>query len=334
MSLAVSLCLGTTGLTGFCLQAQAMQIVPFNTRNQSPLIAIYGLPPAGEARVLPKGRFQTTFSADIANNFVIDQNARESILLDGETYRFNLALRSAITDRFEIGIEVPYVCHEGGFLDSFIEGWHAFFGLPNGGRDQNPRNRLTYRYIKGGQQKIDLSQSASGLGDIRLLGAWQLYRRGGDSRGAVALRGSLKLPTGGSSRLLGSGSTDLAFWLTGEKAASTRRGPIAAFGAAGLLLMTKGQVLPEQHRQLVGFATLGAGWRPLDWLAFKVQLDGHTPFYGGSELKEINGSSVQLTMGGTLGVARNTSLDIGVCEDIVVNTSPDVVFHFALRTLF
>ena len=39
-------------------------------------------------------------------------------------------------------------------------------------------------------------------------------------------------------------------------------------------------------------------------------------------------------MGGTLHFSDRTALDIGVSEDLVVKTAPDVVFNFALRHQF
>jgi hypothetical protein len=88
------------------------------------------------------------------------------------------------------------------------------------------------------------------------------------------------------------------------------------------------------QRNVVGFGSLGIGWSPLQSLAFKIQVDGHTPFYRDSSLEELDGSSLQLTVGGTVGITEALVLDLGVSEDIVVNTSPDVVFHIALNNRF
>jgi hypothetical protein len=96
--------------------------------------------------------------------------------------------------------------------------------------------------------------------------------------------------------------------------------------------MTDGKVIEEQQRTVVGFGSLGAGWSPLSWIAFKVQLDAHTPLYKDSQLRELNAEAVQLLIGGTLSLSKQTTLDIGVSEDLIVNTSPDVSFHFDLRT--
>jgi hypothetical protein len=94
------------------------------------------------------------------------------------------------------------------------------------------------------------------------------------------------------------------------------------------LFLTNGDILPDRQRNLVGFATLGGGWRPWPCVIFKLQVDGHTAFFA-SDLPQL-GESLLLTLGGTLDWG-NTSLDIGVGEDLIVDSAPDVVFHLALR---
>jgi hypothetical protein len=227
------------------------------------------------------------------------------------------------------------VAHSGGFLDGIIEGFHHFFGLPNGGRESAPRNRLLYDYSSNNNNGVNLSDSTSGLGDIRLTGAMQLYREGDEAPSAVALRASLKLPTGNSHRLLGSGGTDFALWMdASEDCRLPALGHLTGFGAIGGMVMSDGDVLKRQQRTLAGFASLGFGWSPLSWFALKVQANGHTPIYQDSKLAELNKSSIQLVSGGTLAFTKNTTLDLGISEDVIVDTSPDVVFTLTLRTLF
>jgi hypothetical protein len=311
----------------------AAEITPFYTQNQSPLIQNFGLPSIGEASLLGPGKADARFIVDLANNYVEDQNPRESILLDGESTRLSLDARYGIKRDWEIGVVIPYVIQSGGFLDGFIENYHSTFGFPQGGREQAPRNRLLYRYVKDGQERLKVSDSSSGLGDISLNGGWQIWG-GNNQPSAVALRTSLKLPTGSSSELHGSGSWDLSLWMVGSHDWKVTYGHLTLFGAAGLMGMTDGDVLESQQRNRVGFGSLGVGWSPVRWIAFKVQANGHTSFYKDSELRELNHSSVQLTMGGTLAFSDRLSLDLGVTEDVVVKTSPDVVFHLALRGSF
>jgi hypothetical protein len=222
----------------------------------------------------------------------------------------------------------------GGFTDHFIESYHHTFGFPNGGRELAPRNRLLYRYEKDGRTLLNFSRSGDGLGDIRLTGGWQIYPGRANTSPAISLRASLKLPTGDSDGLRGSGSADLALWLAGSHDVKLSLGHLSLFGAAGALGMTKGKVLEEQQRPLVAFGALGVGWSPLQWLALKIQANAHTSFYRGSDFTQVDAGSVQLTTGGTLAFSPRTALDIGVTEDLVVNASPDVVFHFSLSHRF
>ena len=81
--------------------------VPFGTTNQNPLAAIYGLPAAGAAKVLTPGRTAVELRADIASVCSRDDRSEENVLLDGESYRFTLALQQGLSERFEVGLEVP-----------------------------------------------------------------------------------------------------------------------------------------------------------------------------------------------------------------------------------
>jgi hypothetical protein len=313
---------------------RAMEILPFQTRNQSPLIRIFGLPPIGSATLLPAGRFEGTLALDASNNFAPGVGTTDSVMLDGETYAFTLSARYGITPKLQVGIDIPYLANSGGFLDGFIEGFHNLFGLPQGWRKSYPENRLLYQYTRYGATRVLVDDGSSGIGDIRLTGAWQLYHDGSEAPLAVALHAGIKFPTGNSHRLFGSGSTDFALWITASDDFRLPLGHLTLYAAAGGLAMTDGDVIRDQQRNLVGFGSVGAGWSPLDWLALKAQFDGHTSFYGGSDLVEVNSGSVQFTGGGTFGLTRDTFLDVGVSEDLMVDTAPDVVFHFALRSRF
>jgi hypothetical protein len=304
--------------------------VPFSTSNQNPLVAIFGLPSAGPSKVLAHGKIAAELRADIAS-VCSDDQSEESILLDGESYRFTLVLKRGFGEHFEFGLEIPYVMHREGFLDSFVADWHDFFHLPLGERKDMPNDRLNYSYVKNGRSKVDLDGETEGLGDLRLTGAWQLWHRQEDEARALALRASLKLPTGDENHLLGSGSTDLALWLSGSQAFAG--GSLALFGAGGGLLMSDGEVLAAQQRHAVAFGTLGGGWQLLPNLALKAQVDGHTSCYRDSNFRELS-DSLQLALGGTVGLTDTLTLDVAVIEDIVVDSAPDIVFHLALRQIF
>jgi len=51
-------------------------------------------------------------------------------LFGGETTRLTFTYERGVGENFEWGIRVPYVSHDGGSLDTIIDGWHDTFGLP------------------------------------------------------------------------------------------------------------------------------------------------------------------------------------------------------------
>lgn len=310
-----------------------LDIVPFQTANRSPLVQIFGLPAPGTSRLLAPGASAVAFAVDTAQNFADSRSGNEAVLLDGESYRFNLNLRRGLTPRFEAGIDLPYLAHRGGSLDGFIEDWHDTFGLPQNGRDQAPHDRLLYSYVRDGKQEILVDDNAQGIGDLRLNAAWQITNRADGNPWDMALHAALKLPTGDSDDLLGSGSTDLALWLAGSRSWPLDGAAITLFGSLGALGLTDGDVVEDRQKNLVGFATLGGGWRPLDWLVLKLQVDGHTPFFD-SALDELGEPAAILTFGGDLALGAETALEIGISEDIATETAPDIVFRLALRSRF
>lgn len=316
-------------------KAEDMEITPFQTVNQNPLVQIYGLPHDTGADVVPPGKFRIALNQDLSSNYTVSSNTREQIILDGETYRLAFTARYGIAPRWEVGIEIPYLSQDGGFLDSFIINWHNTFGMPQGGRDAAPRNRLSYSYRKDGIQKLRMNHSSSGIADISLTGGFNLYDvRSRESHDRLALKAAIKLPTGSSSDLRGSGSIDLSLQLCGNMTNYSEWGSLSLYGSFGGLAMSDSDVLRDQQNPLAGVGTLGFGWGPASWISFKVQLNGNTSLYRDSALDELSKSSLMLISGGALKLPGNYLLDIGVSEDVAVATAPDVSFHLGLSKKF
>lgn len=128
------------GLLFYLTPAQGVEITPFSTQNQSPLVMIYGLPSIGEPSLVPVGKVEGRFTLDFANNFVeiSKDQPGEEIVLDGESTRVTLDIRYGAARRVELGIQIPYITVNGGFLDSFVEGFHSAIGA---GGEFGPWNR-------------------------------------------------------------------------------------------------------------------------------------------------------------------------------------------------
>jgi hypothetical protein len=311
----------------------AVDVQPLYSFNQSPLIQIYGLPSLGLAWALPQGESSLALHVQIANNYANEQNSSDSVHLDGESHRFTLAWSQGLAGGMDWGIELPYLTESGGFLDGTIENFHDTFHLPQGGRTDVPRNQINYRYTRNGENLIDLNHSVNGIGDIRLLAGKQIDLDNNNTSAirSLALRASLKLPTGNSNDLLGSGSTDLALWVSTVTAFAPFSWNI--YGGGGILLMTQGDVLPQQQRTVVGFGSLGIS-RKFGSLALNLQVDVQSPFYNDSHLAPLGTYPAQGLAGLIWEVSPRRYVEFSVSEDVVPNTSPDVTFNLSFTTRF
>lgn len=310
--------------------ACAVDVTPFYSFDQGPLVQIFGLPALAPARVTPERAIDAGLSLAVANNFSFDETPSESAKFDGETWRTTLLVRRGFAGGVELGIELPFVRHGGGSLDNFVQSWHEFFGLPQNKRDATASDQLVYHYERNGVTELDLTEPVSGVGDLRLTAAFQLAA---PFPGDLALRASVKLATGESTKLLGSGGTDVALWLSAG-CGSSCGGQWGWYGGGGLLFAGHGEVLPDQQHHLVGFGTGGLAYRLASAVTLKAQLDGHTDFFGQTELAQIGAASIQAVMGGTIQLSDRYALDLAVSEELVHNTASDVVLQVIGRARF
>lgn len=313
----------------FTATTSADMDLPFDTADQGPLAQLYGLPGIGAAIPLAAGSYRIGLTFDAANHFARANSARESLSLDGETHRTTLRLYRGVGAGWEIGAEIPYVRHTGGFLDNFIEDWHDTFGLPQNGRDRTPAKQLRYRYTRDGASRLDFSSASAGVGDVRLGAARALWSSWAMTD--AALRLSTSLPTGDEDRLLSSGAPNAALWLSAGCSAAACPDAIRWFGGGGLLWLGKGDVLADQQRRLVGFGSVGVHWRITPTVTSTAQIDSHTPFYRDTALTPLGDTSVQLVLGGTWRLWERTALELAIVEDIAVDTAPDIVVRFGVR---
>ena len=322
----------TTGLLLILVSPFSMADIfePFSTSNLNPFIQIYGLPSAAPANLTEAGRFSVQLQTGFSNNFTTHTRGLEAISIDGESHRANLSLRYGVTDHWEVGIDIPYVRHEGGSLDGFIEQWHDIWGLPNGGREDFAQDQLVFRYRLDGIEEVNLVRPASGIGDVRLVAGYKLKET--ENR-TWSLRGGIKLPTGDPDDLTGSGGTDVYASIHLSDSNLFRHPNWYFHGNVGVLAPGNSDVLGGQLEDYVVFGSGAVVWGPWQRVSLKAQLDFHSAFYD-SDLKELGEFSAQLVMGGSIGLGPKLQLDISLAEDILTDTSPDVVFLLGLKSVF
>lgn len=306
-------------VSGALLLATAARAESLAIRDQNPLTRAAYLPLAAAAPGRDDG-WQVDAGLLWSNTVNLGATAREQLVVDEETAEVDLAVARDLGG-WRLRAMLP-VMHRGpGVLDGFIDGWHRFFGLPQGDRPNRPRSAYAIEYRRNGLAPVALP-TGTALGDLSL----EAGRVLSDSPHAQ-LTGwvGLEAPTGDRAQLAGNGALDAAAWLALEAPVAARwtlsaRAGYSRSGGDGALPLARG----------IAFGTATIGWRATGQLEALVQFDGHSAIVRGSDLPFL-GEAVELTIGGRYYLRSGAVLEAGVVEDIEVNHSPDVTFHLAWR---
>lgn len=249
-----------------------------------------------------------------------EQAGDEFLLLDGEILRLALQHRWTWAG-LRWRAELPLLLTGGGVLDSMIENWHDWFGLPNGGRDQIPRDQYRYQYRVNDRAVFDIGGSDAAIGDVRL-GVARCDQAGG------CWRALAQWPTGDADRLLGGGAGLSASY---ERAytlgAAARWSGVLAAGAGAA--RGKGPV-EAQQKTLVPFGWASLGYALTPSLQAGAQVYLHGPLYEDSELGAFTRNGLQVVFGFRYRSSSGIWWNLAVQEDPITKSSPDFVIHMAV----
>ena len=293
-------------------------VEPLRIVNLSPFHLAYGVPDSHGSCVLGQGLSKVTLSSDVASHMVSAQSETEQMLLDGETYRQAVALRHGLGNGWEALFEASAVSHAHGVFDGFIKDWHSFFGLPQGGRDTAPRNRLAFTNAKNGRTLVDLDDSVSSPGGITVGLGGKLEQNYLQNDGLV-LRGAVRFPTGNEHALAGPGDLSASIW--GETSGQLFRpggggSRTWSYGSTlGIQVASPPPALSGIGERVIAFGRLGVTWALLDRLSLTAQMDVNSTPYSGSYLAPLAGPVVMLGVGGVYKLSPHTALEIAISED-------------------
>ena len=297
-------------------------------RDSGPLTGIFGVPDSTEgARLLRPGERAWDLSVTHASHSMDDPQATEALYLDGETSRVELRLRVGIGTGMDVGVEVPYVQHQAGHLDSVIDSWHNLLGLPTGHRPGREQDVLDFRYADAAGQAIDVNSSSRGIGDARLFGGLRLFST---ERHQLALRFGAKFPTGDSSKLHGSGGTDLSLGLAGDVLNLFGISNLTGFYRIHAIHIGEPDLLADRYEEWANFVSTGIGLQVSNRIELRLQGASRSAMYR-SEIHSLGGRATTVTFGGNIRISNNYELSLGVSEDADAETAPDVAFQIALR---
>jgi hypothetical protein len=310
--------------------ADAAEIRAFHNINQFPFKQIFGLPSLDNSPLAEAGKWRMNVIANISNTYDIATGTNEQITNDVETFSGNLLVSYAPRDNWQLSLNVPYINHGGGFMDDFIYNWHDFFNMSQNGRTEDNHDQFHIAYLSGSGTSFEMSEPQSGLGDIRISGA---FTRPWKNR-ALIFSTEVKFPTGDYDKLTGSGGYDFSVGLTLNDPQSLGKYRITLYGGlAGLFLGDIDGELAAVQNNFAIAGRAGIGWQATKLIQLKLQLDAQSPLYD-SDLKQLGDPAMQLVMGGSLIFTDDVYLDISVAEDINTATAVDVAFQLALVVTF
>ena len=302
-------------------QADEHLVDAFPIRNHNPFLQIFGLPAFQTGELVEPGGFDVGFSYDVANDADDADRLDEQLIIDAESQVLSLTLRRRVGERFEFGIDVPYVRHSEGFLDGVIYNFHNAVGLPNSTRD-GPDDQYRLLFESQGEVLFDTDVPTSGLGDIQLSAAMSL--------GKATLRAGVKAPTGDPDKLTGSGAMDLSLGVYGGSATSLFDRTLSYSGFVGVLALGDGEILPGLQRSAVPYGGAALRWQATQRFSLATQLYVQGPYFD-ANLDELGGTTFQLAFGADLRLRRSL-LRFAIVEDIAAGAAPDFALHLSFRS--
>ena len=310
-----------SGIVLFTTGHYAVAAAGLATRDLNPILQPIFLPAL--VPVSKDDGWRIDHSFYLTNTLQEETKSGESLVIDVENYRYELGLNYR-KDNWLTQLNIPFMANSGGELDGLIDGWHDFFGLPEGDRDDFPKDEINIEYSRDGVVEYSQDDSSSGLGDLSIALGYQLT-------GGPTYFVGIELPTGSESDYSGNEAIDLAIWVTHEKQVDAE---MTIYGLLGLSFPADDGNLEGLVVDEIWVAQLGLDYRFNENLIGTVQLDFHSETIEDSAL-EAFGNSLQIQLGlGFLQLFENHRLDLFFSEDIDVGTAPDITFGARLTRQF
>ena len=320
--------LGFASVMGLpCAVCQAGGWGPMQTVNRYAPHLMF-LTPVPTAPVGPSAdRMQLSGSIDYTSMFVNEQAADWSALIDMEMTSIELSAEYR-WNRLGLGMRIPLISMNGGFMDNFLESYHDALGVPNYNRDTRPDNEFAYRLRKNGQDWFSARSGGLHPADatVELL---MTLRRSDERHGLDAdLQYILKLPLGDADHGFGSGSFDHGFFVPMRLS----RSPWYVYMTPGIVLPGKPDTLgSDVGTTLVKCAFLGVEYELDPKISLLVQFNYYTSPLETTGIRQLDVDSLELSLGTVLQMTADTALEVALCEDLT-RSAPDFTMHVRLRS--
>jgi hypothetical protein len=295
---------------------------PLQVKNQFPLFLNVNAP------YLESASIEDSFTASLSHSsiYLVDSSSQWNMGLDMEITELNLRLRKSINNFIELGVEVPFLSFNSGFMDGFLSSYHDTFGFPDYGRSNRPDNDFLYEVKRNGAVVVKGESGRIALGDIRFTVKKPLIK--GDP--AISIKGEIEFPSGDPKTGCGNGSSDTGISLMMDK----------GFGEVWKTYLNLGAVFPGDmkghervnldHFLYGGAAVEAAMWKTFSLLG-QIFIQG-SPFPE-TDIASIDRTAVLFSLGGRYR-AGNSSFELSLTEDPNTSGAPDFTLNCTFKQSF
>lgn len=295
---------------------------PLQTRNQFPLFFLFNQP------YLEKAVQENSLSMGLSHSsvFMVKKSAGWSVDMDMELTELALRYRTDMGSLFELGIALPFLTFNSGFMDNALSSYHKLFGFPDYGRSSRPQDVFAYEVRKNGSIVIKGTSGSIGMGDTRFSVKRMLFS--GDP--VVSLRAEVEIPTGNAAKGFGSGSFDFGAAVLIDKKITEKIISYLNFGA-----VFPGELKAHETVRLRSFAYAGAGLEAVLWNNISIlsqALVQGSPFPK-TDIPTIDRLSVILSFGGRYYSGKD-SFELSFSEDPNTAGAPDFTISFSFKKKF
>ena len=249
--------------------------------------------------------------------------------MDLEVFRPFLQLRYGVTERVEVGVEIPFVHLSGGVLDGFIRWFHRLMGPEKEERDKAGNNKFNYSFRHNGVDWFSPKRGTFGLGDIALTSKFKLFSS--DRYLAdLSARVAVKFPSGKPQLSLGSGNWDFAFGLCFDYGLHERW--VTYLNLGGVIV---GQ--PETpadikvHNYFTGMLALE--FLATEKLSLIAQLNHNTSLFT-TGIRRVDQAGLQILGGFKYAFSSRFGIQFDMVEEMITYVAPDVTFNFLFYYTF
>ena len=309
---------------------------PIPITNQNPLYVLFLHPVPDNTDTEGAGKIDFDVRYTMANVNVREYSYppahdRDRIELDMEIHKLDLVFSYGLGEQMDLELDIPFLFFRGGFLDSFVEAAEDAINAvsPNARQDWGT-NDYKYFVKYDNNVLVNRDENEGGLGDVVCSLKYRLIEE--ESRlPSVALRTSLKLPTGSESKLLGSGAVDYSLGILAQK----QYGRTCAYLNTDIVFIEKPNVfgtMPFDDHIVSAF--LGMEYLLSEKTSLLFQAGATTsPFPSVDQVDVLKEAPIQAGFGASHKLGDSIVLQWGFIENITASW-PDITLQTNLKWKF